>query len=129
MARHRAYFAILLLGCMFFAAEAHAGNPVQQQQYQQTGDVEQRALPARPSREASSTDGSKPYLNAFGYVLLAGFLGVLGFVGYKFYPAWSQKTGSSVVESRAGFHPADRTNRAPSAAMLVPGSVFYIVPA
>jgi len=128
MARYRGYVAVLLLGCMFFAAEVHAGGPVQQQQQyqqnQQTRDVEQRALPDRPSREASSIDGSKPYLNAFGYVLLAGFLGVLGFVGYKFYPAWNQKTGSSPVESRAGFHPADRTNRAPSAAMFVPGSVF-----
>lgn len=132
MARYRGYFAVLLLGCLFFTAEAHAGGPVQQQQqypvqqqqYQQTQDVEQRALPDRPSREASSTDGSKPYLNAFGYVLVAGVLGVLGFVGYKFYPAWSQKAGSSPVESRAGSHPADRTNRAPSAAMLVPGSVF-----
>lgn len=130
MATYREYFAVLLLGCMVFAAEVHAGGPVQQQQqypvqqqqYQQR-DVEQRALPDRTPREASSTDGSKPY-NVFGYVLLAGFLGVLGFVGYKFYPAWNQKTGSSVVESRAGFHPADRTSRAPSAAMLVPGSVF-----
>jgi hypothetical protein len=108
---------------MFLAAEVHAGNTVQQQQYQQTGDVEQRALPAPPPREASSTDSAKPYLNTFGYVVL-GFLGVLGFVGYKFYPAWNQKTGSSLVESRAGFHPADRTSRVPSAAMLVPGSVF-----
>ena len=131
MARYRKFFAVLLLGCMVFAAEVHAGGPVQQQQqypvqqqYQQNRDVEQRALPAPTPREASSTDGSKPYLNAFGYVLLAGFLGVLGFVGYKFYPAWNQKTASTLVESRAGLRPADRTSRAPSAAVLVPGSVF-----
>jgi hypothetical protein len=131
MATYREYFAVLLLGYIVFAAEAHAGGPVQQQQqypvqqqYQQTQDVQQRALSAAPSREASSTDGSKPYLNTFGYVLLAGFLGALGFVGYKFYPAWNQQTGSEPVESRAGFHPADTTSRAPGAAMLVPGSVF-----
>lgn len=131
MATYREYFAVLLLGCIVFAAEAHAGGPVQQQQqypvqqqYQQRQDVEQRALPSPPSREASSKEGSKSDFNAYGYVLLAGFLGALGFAGYKFYPAWNQKTGSEPVESRAGFHPADRTSRASGAAMLVPGSVF-----
>ena len=125
MARYRGYFAVPLLGCLLFAAEVYAGgNTTQQQQYQQNRDIEQRTLPAGPSREASAAEGSKPYVNAFGYVLLAGFFGVLGFVGYKLYPAWNPKTGSSLVETGAGFHPANRTMRAPSAAILVPGSVF-----
>jgi hypothetical protein len=139
MARYKGFFGILFLGSMLLAVDVLAGNTVQQQPYQQTRDVEQRALPrdmeqrvlspdveqralsARTSRESSSSDGSA--FNTFGYLLLAGFLGVLGFVGYEFYPAWNQR-GGLAVQSQPSFRPAERAHGVPSAAADVPGSVF-----
>jgi hypothetical protein len=94
MARYTGSFVFLLLAWMLAAADVQAGYNAQQQ-IQQTRDVEQRALPqdveqralpARTSREASPSDLSKLYLNPTGYLVLIGFIGVLGFVAYKFYP-------------------------------------------
>jgi hypothetical protein len=132
MTRYTGSFVFLLLAWMLAAADVQAGYNAQQQ-IQQTRDVEQRALPkdveqralpARTSREASPSDLSKLYLNPTGYLVLIGFIGVLGFVAYKFYPEWNQKPDYGLADNQVKFHPADRTTAIPTAASFVPGSVF-----